>query len=541
MNSTITKVVGNVAGTFLCSFRMFLGETVMANKNLMVKALAGTGKTSTMVWSVGSVPAGVKLSEEQEAIRAWFLGQKIDRFRFLAFNKSIADELSKKVPGYCEAATCHSSGLSIIKAGSGKIYRKVDSWKYRKIMDTLFGEPKKAEDYQLRNAANQVIDLARVHLLGAMESVKDADVLQLGPGDIEAIELNHDIDAGTTNGQLLEIVNGALAVGTQFTCREIDFTDMIWFPVFHKMKTSKIGGLVVDECQDLNRAQQELVMMQGHQIICVGDVNQAIYGFAGADAISMDRLEKTLDDQGGVDVLPLTMTRRCGKKIVELARTIVPGYKAADTNPEGTIRDSVKTDTVLEELQQLVKGKLKSTMALCRTNAPLVSLAFRLLRKEVPVFIRGKDIGDNLIKLVNKVANKSDDIDVMISGLTDYASQEEAKIRKRFKYGAEDKIVALEDKVDCIRVLASDCNSVVDLTNKLARLFQDKDSSNSTVLLSSVHKAKGLEADNVYIYKPELLPHPKLLEKSNGKQEYNLQYVGYTRAIHELVFIDSNK
>lgn len=510
----------------------------MANKNLMVKALAGTGKTTTMIWSVGSVPRGVKLSDEQQAIRAWFKDQNIEKFRFLAFNKSIAEELSKKVPGYCEAATCHSSGLSIIKANSGKLRRKVDSWKYRKIMDGFLGEPKKPEDYQLRNTVNQVVDLARVHMLGYREVSVEGDIIQLLPEDIDAIQQNHDIDSPVTQSQLLEVANRALAIGSAVDCPQIDFTDMIWLPVFHKMRATKVGGLIVDECQDLNRAQQELVLMQGHQIICVGDVNQAIYGFAGADAVSMERLEKTLESKGGVDVLPLTMTRRCGKKIVELAQGIVPSYKAADTNPEGLVRQA-KVDAVLDELEQIAKNAEKTTMALCRTNAPLVSLAFRLLRREVPVFIRGRDIGEGLIKLIEKVAGKSNDLEVMVAGLTEYASKEEAKIRKRHKYGAEEKIVALEDKVDCIRVLAGDCETVTELTNKLARLFQDKDSGKTLVLLSSVHKAKGLEADNVYIYRPELLPHPKLLEKKNGSQEINLQYVGYTRAIHELVFMAS--
>jgi superfamily I DNA/RNA helicase len=412
----------------------------------------------------------------------------------------------------------------------------MDNWKYRKIMDGFLGEPKKSEDFQLRNAANQVIDLARVHLLGYRETSVEGDIIQLLPVDLEAIQRNHDLESNVTDSQLLEVCNKALAIGSAIDCQQIDFTDMIWLPVFHRMKATKIGGLIVDECQDLNRAQQELVMMQGHQIICVGDVNQAIYGFAGADSVSMERLEKTLGENGGVDVMPLTMTRRCGRKVVELAQNLVPTYKAADTNPEGLVRDA-KTDAVLDELEQTAKKAEKTTMALCRTNAPLVSLAFRLLRREVPVFIRGKDIGDGLIKLVEKVAGKSNSLDTMIAGLEDYASKEEAKIRKRFKYGAEDKVVALEDKVDCIRVLASDCENVTDLTNKLARLFQDKDSGKTMVLLSSVHKAKGLEADNVYIYRPELLPHPKLLEKKNGQQEFNLQYVAYTRAIHELVFM----
>ena len=506
----------------------------MTNKNLMVKALAGTGKTTTMIWSVGSVPRGIKLTDEQQAIRSWFTNQRIDRFRFMAFNKSIATELSKKVPGYCEAGTCHSFGLSIIRMNNAKGARvKVDSWKYRKIMDKLFGEPKKSADYQLRNAANSVIDLARVHLLGS----KKNDILVLDEQDLDTLLLSNDIDTSVGTGLLLDMVNKSLAIGSKDT-KTLDFADMIWAPVFHKMKTSKVGGLIVDECQDLSKAQQELVMMQGEQIICVGDVNQAIYGFAGADAASMECLENTLANRGGVDVLPLTVTRRCGKQIVDLAKTIVPSYRAADSNPKGSVING-SSDTLVDDLQTISDAKTESTMVLCRTNAPLVGLAFQLLRKEIPVIIRGRDIGAGLIKLVEKLADKSDDIGKMIDNLMKYADQEAARINKRYKYGADEKLVALEDKVDCIRVLASDCSGVTELTNKLTKLFQDRDGGKHTIVLSSAHRAKGLESDNVFIYRPELLPHPKLMEKANGSQEINLQYVAYTRAIHRLVLVIS--
>lgn len=826
-----------LSAVFFMLRRMFLErEITMANKNLMVKALAGTGKTTTMIWSVGSVPRGIKLTDEQKAIRSWFTAQKIDRFRFMAFNKSIATELSKKVPGYCEAGTCHSFGLSIIRMNNAKGARvKVDSWKYRKIMDKLFGEPKKPADYQIRNAADSVINLARVHLLGRNEN----STLVLDEHDLDTLMLTNDIDCSVGTGLLLDMVNKSLAVGSKDT-QNLDFADMIWAPVFHKMKASKVGGLIVDECfpagtkvftagglvpieyiaehpefdwqvlssvdqgrtlryssvtsayktpvkthlvkvchekgqiictanhpfwvdgkgwiaaglltsgdtvfnlrttnsgksetlqpemcwsvekseqrprdgevtsgeniqtyerspqrnpesygtkgceeksvfnpegqksqtsntrgqwqgadrtsdvtvsgigsspsslameprvccvewtkrgakeraslslqdrhslfiendsdrsgweitrnfeteegrcekryatekirvvsveiyeptsngeceavcgdnnyvytlsvedgsyfadgllvkncQDLSKAQQELVMMQGDQIICVGDVNQAIYGFAGADAASMQCLEDTLADRGGVDVLPLTVTRRCGKEIVDLAKTIVPSYRAASTNPKGAVVQG-SSDTLVDDLQGISKANSETTMVLCRTNAPLVGLAFQLLRKEVPVIIRGRDIGAGLIKLVEKMAEKSDKINNMIDNLMEYADQEAARINKRYKYGAEEKLVALEDKVDCIRVLASDCSGVTDLTNKLGKLFQDREGRKNTIMLSSVHRAKGLESDNVFIYKPELLPHPKLMEKANGSQEINLQYVAYTRAIHRLVLV----
>ena len=499
------------------------------SKNLIVKALAGVGKTTTMIWAVAGVPKGVKLSDEQQAIVNWVRNQKIAKYRFLAFNKTIATELASRVPANCEAATCHSSGLAIIKRNHGtKI--KVVSWKYRKIMDTLLGEPKKSPDFVLRNAVNSIIDLARSNMLGYNNDGK----LELSLNDIDTLRECYDIDGEMTTEQLLDVANKALAVGSN-NFKSLDFADMVWMPSFHSMDCTKVGGVIIDEMQDLNRAQQQLVMMQGHQIIGVGDVNQAIYGFAGADAGSMGRMQEYLTATGGCDVLPLTETRRCGKNIVDSVLSIVPEYRAHESNGDGVVA-VIEKDKLIDDLK--VRSKNKDTvMVLCRTNAPLVSLAFRLLKTETKVVIRGRDIGQGLIKLVEKLAGKSNDVDAMLSKLDAYSTEEETKIMRRYKYGADEKLVALHDKVDCIRILSGDCKGVNDLTNKLGRLFQDT-AGKGQVVLSSVHKAKGLEADWVYIFKPHLLPHPKLIDKANGSQEINLKYVAYTRAIKYLMIVN---
>ena len=50
----------------------------------------------------------------------------------------------------------------------------------------------------------------------------------------------------------------------------------------------------------------------------------------------------------------------------------------------------------------------------------------------------------------------------------------------------------------------------------------------------TVHKAKGLEAENVYIIRPDLMPHPKA---TNVESEMNIKYVAITRAISKLTFV----
>ena len=57
------------------------------------------------------------------------------------------------------------------------------------------------------------------------------------------------------------------------------------------------------------------------------------------------------------------------------------------------------------------------------------------------------------------------------------------------------------------------------------------------VVFSTVHKAKGLQSPTVYILNPELMPSAHASSDWEIQQEENIQYVAYTRAQVQLVFI----
>ena len=109
------------------------------------------------------------------------------------------------------------------------------------------------------------------------------------------------------------------------------------------------NGILVHNCQDLNRCQQALAKKAGKRLVLCGDPMQAIYGFAGADAESMPRMARELAAAPisfigdpvpgcrGCTTLPLTVTRRCGKAIVREANKLVKDFEAFETNPEGKV------------------------------------------------------------------------------------------------------------------------------------------------------------------------------------------------------------
>jgi superfamily I DNA/RNA helicase len=81
--------------------------------------------------------------------------------------------------------------------------------------------------------------------------------------------------------------------------------------------------------------------------------------------------------------------------------------------------------------------------------------------------------------------------------------------------------------------------SFSDMEAYIEDFFKSDYISKDTIVLCTAHKAKGLQAKNVYIYHPDKLPysHPKQ-QPWQFEQELNLQYVAYTRAMENLLFIE---
>jgi len=60
------------------------------------------------------------------------------------------------------------------------------------------------------------------------------------------------------------------------------------------------------------------------------------------------------------------------------------------------------------------------------------------------------------------------------------------------------------------------------------------------IILSTIHKAKGLENDRIFFLAPELIPSKYATQPWQYEQEQNLFYVAVTRAKHELIYVWGN-
>ena len=475
-------------------------EVEHGHTNLAINAVAGSGKTTTIV-------------ECCKRLRM----RKFD-VKFLAFNKSIVDELKVKIGDYADVSTLHSFGFSVLKKVNPKV--KTFNGKYTMaIRDYVrnFDGQENPNFVAIVNNTKKLFDLCRVNLIPDTDS-----------NAIENIIDEHNI---TIFGSEKTIVRTLLkdCYTLDSTNPEIDFTDMIVLPIYYKRFIPKYKIVFIDECQDLNTAQRELMLAAAAsgRFVAVGDRNQAINGFAGADCESFDKIAHLPNTKE----LPLSVNYRCGRNMIALAQQIVPAIEPHKGAIEGIV--TRVNEITLDTFQP-------NDMVLCRSAAPLVSVCLKLIKAGVTAIVKGRDIAENLIALIEKSKAKT------IKGFTTWADNEKIKlakdIAKKESITTEEaketgRYVSYCDRIDCILAVGEHTSNLDDVKNTLNEIFSDNNIKNA-INLSTCHKSKGLESDRVIILLPDKLPLCWKGQKEwQYQQEMNLKYVALTRAKKELVFV----
>lgn len=312
----------------------------------------------------------------------------------------------------------------------------------------------------------------------------------------------------------------------------IDFDDMVWIPAHFKIPIEQFDYVFVDESQDLNPCQQWIVMKacKSGRLIFVGDRYQAIYGFRGADVDSMSNIEQYLQSsEKGIKVLSLTNCFRCPKSHIRLAQNIVKDIEAGVDSKEGQISFNV-------ELSKAIGSMREGDMVICRTNAPLVELAEVLKSRGKQVVVSGTEMENSLSSLYNKLRSKN--FSDLVTRIESYREQTKIVIQKNGIGG--EALIQLDDICDSLIVLCRQSKNPDEVQSKIHSLFKNVNRETDTkksILLSSIHRAKGLERSRVYVLEPSLLPHPKSSESWQLQQEKNLAYVAVTRSSEHLIFI----
>lgn len=485
---------------------------VNSSQHMIVQARAGSGKSFTITHALTLLPDTLKIG-------------------FAAFNKHIAEELKSRVPSHVEAFTLHSLGFRALRMALGNV--QVDNDKIDGILDEIMDDEFMRE-VATRTAVKKLVSLCKATLADASShAVLDAladryDVTIEEDGGAQASRFgDKKINMTVSRDRVFDLVPLVLATSNKRTS-VIDMDDMIYLPVFLDCAIPNYDILFGDEAQDFNLCQQELIKRacKNGRLILVGDNRQSIYGFRGADTISMSRMFDLLSaTERGCKQLPLTYSRRCPKSHIELAKQIVPDITAMDEAIEGEVIYCGE-----HRAAQMFKA---GDMGICRVNAPLVKTAYQLIQRGIPAIVRGRDIGAGLSALVRTL--KPTDLPDLVDKLERHVAKEKARLMASNKSGS--MIAAVQDKADTLNALMEGANDLSELRARIDSMFSDTDRLDDKVLLSSVHRAKGLEADRVFILNPELMPHPMASSKEDAEQEMNIAYVAATRSKNVLVFV----
>lgn len=462
--------------------------------HLVVRARAGTGKTTTIIEGVNRAPES----------SIWVC----------AYSKPISQELTRRITNpNATAQTIHARGYGSIRSNWPGMGVAEGSTRADYLTDSVC-------DKKTPKPIRRLISLLHTKARDMHPQAASPEVLTA-----LALEFDYTPDDGWTDYPLEYVVRMAGAAMAQAAHEEppqaigIDFADMIYLPLVWGLLSKDYDLVVVDEAQDMTLAQLTIAQRSCSGRICVvGDDKQAIYKFRGADTNSLDRLKTELN----AGELPLTTTYRCCQAVVRRAQTLVPDIQADPSNPEGLV-DTISYNALLS-LQE------PACFILSRLNAPLVSLTLALLKSGRRARMAGRDLGAGIQAILKKIgATSYTDIEDVLSKLDRW----ESKTCYRYaNYGQTALIDRTRDQAGMLRALAEEAEDVDDLLNRINWLFEDVEGQPADhILCSSIHKAKGLETDRVYVLQESLY------RRGWTQEEANLDYVSCTRAKTHLTYV----
>lgn len=478
--------------------------------NCVLEAVAGAGKTTTLINALGKIEGNV------------FFG---------AFNKKISCEIREKA----EAAGLMRDGLRIgtmhgAGMGAWRRYAPLAQVRENKTRELL--ETKYCTHPDLEAATPFIVKLVSLgKQLLLPRDLRQPFQMEQWASTVDRFSLDEELPEGIDVERGIRAAAWTLEMSTRGMKSVIDFDDMIYGPVATGLKMFQQDWVFLDEAQDTNPARRALARMmlkRDGRLVAVGDRWQAIYGFTGADADALDLIAREFNCRR----LPLTTTYRCPKSVVRHAQQWVSHIQAAETAPEGEVR-TVQAKEGGKSWYEIYKP-LPTSAVLCRYTKPLVETAYGMLRAGIACRMEGRDIGKGLIALCRRWKVKS--IEMLEDRLETYLAREQRKAEEKKNPKRAD---AAKDKVDTIaifieRARANGGKTVPDVVLEIDSLFADDVSG--VVCLSTIHRSKGREWPVVH-----------WLQVPNGRQyrhqwesdaEVACNYVATTRAQDALELVE---
>ncbi len=493
--------------------------------NLMVTAMAGTGKTSTL-----------KLIAP--------LAAKGKPGLALAFNKKIAVELEKSFPSNWKVQTFNGLGHGAWSKAIGK--------RCGVNVDKIYETTKQV----IANHGLKQADMGDGALATIMSYARTARTLGLVPKQFShATGLTPDTGDGWLavadflyldyDPRMVELAYDVLVQSIKLAYNgDIDYDDQIYMSALFGGVFPRFPVVMVDEAQDLSPLNHiQLRKVAVARIIACGDPRQAIYAFRGADAASMGTLRSVRE--AWLD-FPLSLTFRCSRAVVARQQSHAPGFRAAPTNAEGAYEKWTSSESwpdgkewTIAKVLALAAGRPMAI--LCRNNAPLFAAALRCLRAGHGVNLMGSELAKGLIALTKKLfADLTLPIAEAGPVVQEWIAGEISKARAN---GKEERVALIRDRGECLLAIIENADIKV-VGGVIATLNSMFSKDNLRITLATGHKAKGLEWPVVVHLDPWRVPSKYALraaEEGNTvalSQDLNLKYVIETRSSD--ILIDAN-
>ncbi|MEK7127739.1 MAG: UvrD-helicase domain-containing protein [Patescibacteria group bacterium] len=525
--------------------------------SVLILAGAGSGKTRVLTYKVAY------LVEK---------GVNPENILLVTFTNKAANEMKTRLMGILDSArmtnagTFHSLCVKILKNENYKFSIYDDNDSLDLVKEVMKKMNLSTKDFN-PNAVLSTIGQAKNQLIGALEYPQYA------------------------RGYFQETVS-QIYLSYQKSLKEneaLDFDDLIMETVklFKKSPDTltkyqeKFRYILVDEYQDTNHAQFELtrLLAKRYQNICVvGDFSQSIYSWRGADYRNLLNFKMEFP---AVVTFNLDQNYRSSQKILDAAYGVIsknkshPILKLWTENSGGEKISLYEARNEQDEAQFILNhltDKYSDSAVLYRTNAQSRVLEETFLHNSIPYVLVGgtrfydrKEIKD-LLAYLRLFNNPKDTVSYKraekigkgrlqkFERIPDTARL--ASKRAGMTLGLLDKIVEItnyldlfdeEDEEDLARLEnIKELRSVAEefpvleeflenitLVEKESRRKQD----NNAVTLMTLHAAKGLEFNNVFIVGMEegIFPHSRsLMDRLEIEEERRLCYVGITRAREKL-------
>lgn len=469
--------------------------------NITINAVAGSGKTTTLIaYAANQSPTANIL--------------------YIAFNKSVKLDAARKFEASgltkVKVETAHSLAFNYIVKGSN--YKvKPQSYKTHEIAELLelSGDGEKHGEYVIANHINKFItyfcnsNKARVQDLNYLETISDDKAATFVKRFYAYIEKSTRLLLGMMDKGSIEITHDFYLKKFQLAKYQLPY-DYILF----------------DEGQDASPAMLDVFLQQKATKVIVGDTHQQIYSWRYA----VNALETT-----NFKKLSLSTSFRFPQPIADLASTILVWKNHFTAIQAVKIKGNGQTSSV------------KTRAIIARTNLGLLLKAIEFINKNPSVhhlYFEGNinsytyaDDGASLYDVLSLYNQKK-------AGIRDKLIERMNNIEELEEYIEKTEDIQLGMMLNIVKEYG---NTIPGLLKSLKEKHTgDDDRNKAAVIFSTVHRAKGMEYDEVELA-DDFTSEVKLLKQKTNQQskedplniakvneEINLLYVAITRAKYKI-------